>query len=309
MSQLQNHLDDYLALRQALGYKLRTHGPSLKNFVKFVEVSKIASITAEVALAWSMKPANADPKWWAYRLRMVHHFARFVHGRDPETQVPPLDLLPYSQRRKPPHIYSDDQMTRLIAAAATLPSHNDLRGFTYSTLFALLWVSGLRISEALGLNREDVDPVNNFLSIRNTKFGKSRLVPIHPDTCQALQLYAWRRDRTLPLVKSPSFFLTVFGTRPTRTVAEVTFRQICSQIGIRNPSQRKGPRIHDIRHTFAVRTLVDLYKNSHDIDQGVYALAVYMGHIGPSSTYWYLSAVPELMELVRGRLEKKGGSA
>jgi len=307
MSRLQNYLGEYLSLRQALGFKLRTYSSCLKDFVSFAKTTNTTNITTELALTWAMKPATADPKWWAYRLRLIHHFARFVHGRDPATQVPPLDLLPYSQRRKPPHIYSENQLSRIVGAAKTLPSHNGLRGFTYSTLFTLLWVSGLRISEALALNRDDVDPVNDLLTIRNTKYDKSRVVPVHPSTSQALQRYARRRDQIFSRPKVPALFLTVFGTRPTVTVAEITFRQLCCQIGIRTLSQRKGPRIHDIRHTFAVRTLIDLYRNSHDIDQGVYALAVYMGHVGPSSTYWYLSAVPELMELVRDRLARKGG--
>lgn len=307
MNQLQNYLDEYLSLRQALGFKLRTYSSCLKDFVRFAKATNTTSITTELALTWAMKPAAADPQWWSYRLRLVHHFARFVHGRDPATQMPPLDLLPYSQCRKSPHIYSEDQITRILAAAEALPSHNGLRGFTYSTLFTLLWVSGLRICEALALNRDDVDPVNDLLTITNTKYDKSRVVPVHPSTSQALQRYARRRDTIFSRPKVPAFFLAVFGTRPTVAVADMTFRQICCQIGIRNPCQRKGPRIHDIWHTFAVRTLIDLYRNDHDIDQGLHALAVYMGHVGPSSTYWYLSAVPELMELVRDRLDRKGG--
>jgi integrase/recombinase XerD len=307
MNQLQNYLDEYLSLRQALGFKLRTYSPCLNDFVRFAKTTNTSSITTELALSWAMKPTTADPKWWAYRLRLIHHFARFVHGRDPTTQVPPLDLLPYCQHRKPPHIYSEDEMMRIISAAESLPSRNGLRGFTYSTLFTLLWVSGLRISEALALDKGDVDLVSDLLTIRNTKYDKSRLVPVHATTTQALLRYVRRRNQIFSAPKVPAFFLTAFGTRPTVAVAELTFRQLCCQIGIRSPSQRKGPRIHDIRHTFAVRTLIDLYRNNHDIDQGVHALAVYMGHVGPSSTFWYLSAVPELMELVRERLERKGG--
>lgn len=307
MSQLQNYLDEYLSVRQALGFKLRTYSPCLKDFVRFAESTNTTSITTALALSWAMKPATADPKWWAYRLRLIHHFARFVHGRDPTTQVPPVDLLPYCQRRKPPHIYSEDEMTWIIEAAQNLPSHNGLRGLTYSTLFTLLWVSGLRISEALALNKSDVDQVNNLLTIHNTKYDKSRLVPIHTSTTQALQRYGRRRDQVFTRPKVPAFFLTVFGTRPTVAVADITFKHLCCQVGIRSRSQKKGPRIHDIRHTFAVKTLIDLYRNNHDIDQGVHALAVYMGHVGPSSTFWYLSAAPELMRLVRERLERKGG--
>lgn len=307
MNQLQNYLEEYLALRKSLGFKLRTYAPSLKDFVEFARLEGATHITAKLALTWAMKPAMANPKWWAYRLRMVHHFARYVHCRDPKTEVPPVNLLPYSHRRTSPHIYSEDQMNCIIAAAKNLPSNNGLRGWTYSTLFGLLGVSGLRISEALGLNREDVDLEKHLLTIHNTKFGKSRLVPVHPSTSQALRRYADRRNQVFPGASSPSFFLTIFGTRPTTAIADITFRHLCCQVGIRKPSQRKGPRIHDIRHTFAVRSLIDIYRSGGHIDQGVYALSVYLGHVGPSSTYWYFSAIPELMELARLRLERKGG--
>jgi integrase/recombinase XerD len=306
MNKLYNYLDSYLDLRQAMGFKLRTIKTGLRDFVKFADVNGFTTITVELALLWAMKPKNAAPKWWAYRLRMVYKFARFVNGRDPATEIPPLDLLPYHQRRLPPYIYSENQIVRVIEAARSLSSHNGLRCWTYATLFGLIWTTGLRLSEALGLDNHDVDLVTHLLHIRNTKFGKSRLVPLHPSTSKVLKDYIRRRRQVFSKVKSPSFFLTVFGTRPTATIVQMTFRQLCCEVGIRNPSHKKGPRIHDIRHTFAVRTLINLYKNGCDIEQGTHALSVYLGHVGPSSTYWYLSAVPELMEQACRHLERKG---
>lgn len=304
MSELQKYLEEYLALRQALGYKLRTHRSSLKDFVNFASASHAKSITTELALAWAMKPGTADPKWWAYRLRMVHHFALFVRGRDHDSEVPPLKLLPYSQQRPKPYIYSDEEILRLIEAAKALPCRKGIRGMTYFTLFALLWVTGLRISEALDLDRGDVDFNRGMLTIRGSKFDKSRLVPVHASTGKALEHYAYCRDQVFLKPKSPSFFLTTIGTRPTRAIVHLTFKQICFKIGIRSSNSGKGPRIHDMRHSFAVKSLIDIYKANHNIEQRVYALSVYLGHIGPSSTYWYFSAVPELLELA---IERKRG--
>jgi len=305
MSTLRYYLNEYLNLRQALGFKLRTHKSSLLDFVDFSEKKRVKVITPQLALLWAMKPANADPKWWAYRLRMVHHFARYVQSRDPATQVPSPDLLPYCQRRSSPYIYPKDEIVRLMAAAKTLPSQIGLRGWTYYTLFGLIWVTGLRISEALALNIDDVDLDAHLLHIRNTKFGKSRMVPLHPSTSNVLRNYTDLRDQVFCRAKSRSFFVTIYGKRPTSAIVQLTFRQLCRRIGIQPLGTKKGPRIHDIRHTFAVRTLIDLYKNDSNIDQGVHALSVYLGHKGPSSTYWYLSAVPELMELACQRFKKK----
>lgn len=308
MSNLQDYLQGYLELRQALGYKLRTHRSSLQNFVQFALEKKATTITTQLALAWAIKPDGANPKWWAYKLRMVHHFAIYVRSRDHTTEVPPLTLLPYSHRRPTPYIYSEEEISRLIAAAKALPCRKGLRGLTYLTLFSLIWVTGLRISEALALDREDVDCTNQLITIRNAKFGKSRLIPVHVSTSNALTYYARSRDQIFPDVQSPSFFLSTIGNRPTTAIAQLTFRQLSTKIGIRDPNQGKKPRIHDMRHSFAVKSLIDIYKRGNDIEQAVYALSIYMGHVGPSSTYWYFSAVPELLELARNRLEGKRGN-
>lgn len=308
MSNLQDHLKGYLALRQALGYKLRTHRSSLKNFVQFVSAKKATTITTQLALAWAMKPDGANPKWWAYKLRMVHHFALYVRARDHTTEVPPLRLLPYSHQRPTPYIYSEKEISHLIAAAKALPCRKGLRGLTYFTLFSLIWVTGLRISEALALDREDVNRTNQLLTIRNTKFGKSRLIPVHASTSNALTHYARCRDQIFPDAQSPSFFLSTLGNRPTTAIAQLTFRQLCYKNGIRDTNQEKKPRIHDMRHTFAVKSLIGIYKGDNDTEQAVYTLSVYMGHVGPTSTYWYLSAVPELLELASNRLEGKRGN-
>ena len=307
MSDLQMHLENYLSLRQSLGYKLRTHRSALRDFVDYIKTKKAVSITTQLALAWAMKPDTADPKWWAYRLRMVHHFALFVRARDHKCEVPPLKLLHYNYQRPKPYIYSEEEISRLIAAAQALPCRKGIRGLTYSTLFALLWVTGLRISEALALDKDDVDFGNRLLTIRNSKFDKSRLVPVHASTGKALKYYSRHRDHVFLKAQSDSFFLTTLGTRPTCAIAQLTFRQLCFTTGIRNSCCGKGPRIHDMRHSFAVKSLIDIHRANQDVEQRVYALSVYLGHIGPSSTYWYFSAVPELMEIALGSLERKRG--
>ncbi len=239
MSNLKVHLEGYMALRQALGYKLRTHRSSLKNFVQFATEKKASTRTTQLAMAWAMKPDGANPKWWAYKLRMVHHFAVYVQARDHTTEVPPLTLLPYSQQRPKPYIYKEEEISRLIAAANALPCRKGLRGSTYSTLFSLIWVTGLRISEALTLDKEDVNLANQLLTIRNAKFGKSRLIPVHVSTSNALAHYARCRDQIFPDAQSPSFFLSTIGNRPTTAIAQLTFRQLSSKIGIRDTSQGK----------------------------------------------------------------------
>lgn len=305
MSMLESQLEEYLALRKALGFNLRPISAPLRDFVEFTKVKNAKTITTQLAMDWATKPDTATPQGWAYRLRLVHHFALYVRATDPEAEVPPLDLLPYCHRRQSPHIYSEQEMTRILAAARKLPSRSGLRGLTYSTLLGLLWVTGLRISEALTLNKEDVDLTNSLLTIGKAKFGKSRLVPVHPSAGSALELYARRRDQVFIKPKSPSFFVTIFGTRPTYAGIAITFRQICRRIGIRESNQGKGPRIHDMRHSFAVRSLIDIQKRNSNVDQELHALSVYLGHIGPTSTYWYFSAVPELMELACRNLERK----
>jgi len=306
MSKLRRYLKEFLALRQALGFTIRTHDSTLRDFVTFLENQKAAWITSRLAVSWAKRPAHADPNWWAYRLYLARQFARYAMTKDPRTEIPSAELLPYRQRRPAPYIYSEHEIARLVETAKNLPSHNGLRAWTYSTLFGLLWVTGLRISEALSLGRNDVDLHNDILTIRQSKYQKTRLVPIHSSTSKVLRAYARRRDHVFRPRRSESFFVTVFGKRPTHGVVNITFIQLSRQTGLRGPKARTGPRIHDMRHTFAVRTLIELYRNGRDVERGVHALSVYMGHAGPSSTYWYLSAVPQLMQLVCRQLERKG---
>lgn len=306
MSKLRGYLTGFLSLRQALGFTTRTHDSTLRDFVGDLDAQKAAFITSRLAVAWASKPVCANPNWWAYRLYVARQFARYVATEDPRTEIPSADLLPFRHRRPRPYIYTEQEIAQLIEAADNLPSHNGLRALTYSTLFGLLSVTGLRISEALRLDRCDVDLRNDLLIIRQSKYHKARVLPVHPSTSKALSIYVRRRDQVFWPCRSESFFVTVFGKRPTYGVVNATFTELSRQTGLRGPTARTGPRIHDMRHTFAVRTMCKLYGNGRDIERGVYTLSVYLGHAGPSSTYWYLSAVPQLMQLACRRIDGKG---
>lgn len=315
MSALRDALAEYLATRRSLGFKLRDAAGYLNDFVALAEAEGTSHITTELALRWAKQPATAQPAHWAGRLRIVRGFATWRSASDPQTEVPPAGLLPHRYRRQPPHIYSDDEIERLVQTAAQLPSSNGLRASTYSTCFGLLAVTGMRISEALQLDRPDVDLQEGILTIRQTKFGKSRLLPLHPSTRDALDAYAKQRDSILPKLSTPAFFVSDRGTRITQWIARYTFAKVSRQIGLRAPAggQRhgRGPRLHDMRHRFAARTLIDWYRAGVDVEREIPKLATYLGHVHVNDTYWYIEGVPELLQLATERLAGKpaeGGS-
>lgn len=237
---------------------------------------------------------------------MLRRFALWRSASDPRTEVPPEGLLPHRYRRKPPYIYTDDEVDQLVRAAAQLPSPAGLRGLTYSTFFGLVAVTGLRMSEGVALDREDVDLDGGVLTIRRAKFGKSRLVPVHCSTRSALQGYAEQRDRILVRVRPPAFFVAEHGTRITKWSAAYNFAKVSQRTGLRLPVRGRrhgrGPRIHDLRHRFAVRTLIDWYRSGKDVEREMPKLATYLGHVHINDTYWYLEAVPELLQLATERL-------
>ncbi|MCK4488287.1 MAG: tyrosine-type recombinase/integrase, partial [Desulfobacterales bacterium] len=262
--------------------------------------------TTELALRWATQPKDCQPVWQAVRLGMVRRFANYRSAMDPRTEIPAQELLPSRYHRRPPCIYNDDEITSLIKAAQKLRSPIGLRVSTYSTLFGLLAVTGMRISEPIGLNREDVNLTEGILTIRQTKFGKSRLVPIHPSTQEALRQYAILRDQTRPQPKTPGFFVSERGTRLTQCSVRRTFVQLSRQIGLRGPHDSHGPRLHDLRHRFAIRTLVAWYRAGIDIERHMPELSTYLGHRHVTDTYWYISAVPELLRLATLRLTEGG---
>jgi integrase/recombinase XerD len=305
MNRLHEALDAYLALRRGLGTELLRPGRYLRRFVQFLEREGSDVITTELALRWATAPTTARASTWADRLGHVRRFAAWLSTTDPRTEIVPRGLLPARYRRCRPYIYSDDELERIVAEAARLPSPLGLRPETYSTLFGLLAATGLRISEALALNRDDVDLREGILAIRRTKFGKSRFVPVHESTCQALLRYAQRRDSLLPRPGSPAFLLSEQGTRITQSIAQYTFAVVSRAIGLRPPTHGGrhgvGPRLHDMRHRLAAATLIRWYREGRDVERELPKLSTYLGHVHVADTYWYIEAVPELLRLATDR--------
>jgi integrase/recombinase XerD len=298
-------IEDYLALRRGLGFKLRSAGLALLDFAAFLDREQVPHITNELALRWAMLPRECQPALWAARLRYVRGFARHRRSADPRTEIPPDTLLPFRPGRARPYLYSDQEIQRLLVAATALPSVSGLRGATYHCLFGLLTVTGLRISEAIALEPRDVDLQHGVLTIRGAKFGKSRLVPLHLSSQRVLARYARRRDRHLGLSHPPRFLVNDHGRSLESSNVRRVFYRLSRQIGLRGPTDRHGPRLHDFRHRFAVRTLMRWYRSGQDAERRLPVLSTYLGHAHIADTYWYLSAHPQLMGLAKRRLEKR----
>ncbi len=306
MSELRKSLEEYLAVRRSLGFRLTLLARHLRNFVDFAEGQGASYITTELALRWAQLPTRAQPATWAGRLAFVRRFAAWRSATDPRTQVPPEGLLPHRYRRTRPYIYSDDEIGRIVLTAGELASPKGLRARTYSTIFGLLAVTGMRVSEALSLDRKDVDLEAAILTLRRTKFGKTRLVPVHPSTRDALRAYGHERDQIVRVSFTAGFFVSELGTRITGCMARYTFAKVSREIGLRAPVKDRrhghGPRLHDMRHRFAVRTLIDWYRAGLDVEREIPKLATYLGHLHVHDTYWYLEGVPELLALATERL-------
>jgi integrase/recombinase XerD len=304
MSALTKAVHDYLALRRSLGFKLHDAGVALLDFASFMEGQQARSITAELALAWAEQPSSALPAHWARRLSYVRCFARHHLANDPNTEVPPPGLLPYRPARAQPYLYSAHEIQRLIEQALQLP-HHGLRPWTYHTLLGLLSVTGMRVGEALRLKCGDVDLDNGVLTVRGTKFGKSRLVPIHASTREVLVRYRERRANHLGGREAAHFFISGTGHQLDGGDVRRTFYELSRQIGLRGPQDSHGPRLHDLRHRFAVETLLGWYRSGEDAQRLLPVLSTYLGHVHVSDTYWYLSAHPQLMRLAVDRMERR----
>ena len=304
MNTLRQAVDDYLALRQAMGFKLHEESRLLPRFINYLESQGEVFITTDMAVRWATQCPAAQPAEWAKRLRFVRIFARYRSTTDPRTEIPPMGLLPYSARRAEPYIYNDDEINRLLQAAGQLYSPTGLRARTYETALGLLAVTGMRIGELVKLDNEDVDLAHGQLTIRDAKFGQSRWLPLHPTTQQALQWYVQQRDQQYPSPRSCGFFVSEQGVRLTSCTVRATFVQLSRQIGLRGPTDSHGPRLHDFRHRFAVQTLLRWYQEGADVEQHLPELSTYLGHVKVSDTYWYLSATPELLQLALQRSEQ-----
>lgn len=304
-SNLAQAADQYLAMRRSLGYKLERQGRLLLEFVGYLDDIGAETITVEVAVAWATQPVGADPIWWQRRLSVVRCFARHLTALDPACQVPPTDLLPAGRGRKTPYLYSHAEIAAVVHAAGLLAV--PLQAATYQALISLLAVSGMRVGEAVGLDRAEVDLDAGLLSVLNGKHDKARQVPLHPSTVAMLGGYSTRRDRLCSTPATRAFFVSVSGTRLRVGGVDRVFTQLLAMAGIRTPPGRRRPRVHDLRHSFAVATLLDWYRDGVDVQARLPVLSTFLGHVAPASTWWYLHAAPELLALAAQRLETNAG--
>jgi integrase len=307
MSPLPQALAEYLAVRRALGYKLDKPEKLLAQFLAYVDERGETHLRTATMVAWATLPEGADRSWSSYRLSVVRGFASHMHAIDPTTEVPPADLLPWRRCRATPYLYTDDEVGAVMTAAATLRTPH--RVATYRTLIGILAATGMRVGEALALDRSDLDGTQHVLTIRTTKFGKSRELPVHPSTVDALHQYLRRRDRPRSAVRTAALLVSTAGTRLLYSNVQWTFHRLVRRAGLTSRSAGCRPRIHDLRHRYAVCTMLDSYQQDHDIEARLCLLSTYLGHVDPSYTYWYLSAAPELLQLAGNRLERHLGGA
>lgn len=307
MTTIGQSIQDYLALRRNLGFKLRDAGRYLAKFAAFLEARSALHITVSLALEWAQQSPSAQPATCAQRLGYVRGFAQHHVASDPQTEIPPSGLLPFRPCRAQPYLYTDEDITGLLQCALELPTAGGLRPWTYHCLLGLLSVTGLRIGEAIRLKAEDVDLQEGTLTIRGTKFGKSRLVTIHQSTGEVLEQYRARRETFLAGRTASTFFITKRGNHLDIGDIHRTFYQLSRRLGLRGATASHGPRLHDFRHRFALETLLRWYRSGEDVERRMPVLSTYLGHVHVADTYWYLSACPELMGLAVGRLEQRWG--
>ena len=305
MMSLREGAEEYLALRRPLGFKLKRPGRFIREFVDWLERNGKSRITTRLALAWATQPQHLQRAEWAARLSGVRGFARYWSTIDGASEVPPDGLLPFRAERATPYLYSDTEIEQLLQAARCMPAQFKLQPFTYYCLLGVVAVAGLRISEVLNLRSCDIDWAEGLLIIRSSKFGKSRLVPLHPTAKAILAEYAGQRDRFFSYHPEAVFFPSKTGARLDAGQVRRVFYRLSRQIGIRGALASRGPRLHDLRHRFAVETLLRWYRTGEDVRRRVPILSTYLGHSHVTDTYWYLSSTPELMAAAGERLDQR----
>jgi integrase/recombinase XerD len=305
-SALRDAAEEYLRMRRDLGYKLAVQGHHLRNFVSYLEATDAPTVTIERAVAWATS-AGTDATYWGDRVSVARQFARHLQLTDAACEVPPARLLPVRRRRAIPYLYEPEEITALMQAAGKLkrPPHPA----TCQTLIGLLAVTGMRAGEALALDRDDVDTRHGLLRIIDSKFGKSREVAVDASVIDALDAYGRLRDRRFPRPRTEAFFVSTAGTRLFLSCVDRTFAKLVATVGLKARSPGCRPRLHDFRHSFAVRTLLDWHAAGVDVHARLPTLSTYLGHVSPATTYYYLSAAPELLALVAKRLEPTEGAA
>lgn len=303
---LRARVRQYLRERRHLGFELRSMGYALRSFASYAENRR--PLTVELMTEWARRDraGSSDPRTWARRLKLLRPFLRWLQQFEPRTEVPADAVFGRIGGRTAPHIYTEQEIAELLAAARHIVPCG-LRGATYEALFGLLASTGLRVSEAVRLLDSDVDLKDGILTVRRTKFAKSRQVPMHPSTAQALRRYRRLRDPQTEVTEDQPFFVGWRGRRRGQMLSgrqvDRVFEQLRTQLGWKNRGTHHAPRVHDLRHTFVVRRMLAWYADGTDVDQAMLGLSTYVGHGMVTNTYWYLSAVPELLELAAQRFE------
>jgi integrase/recombinase XerD len=302
MTTIRGHAEAYLAMRRGLGFKLTTFGQRLMSFVDHLERHDLSRLSTQAAVAWATStPRSHDEVHWSRRLMVVRVFARHLAVLDPATEIPPADILPHHYRRVTPHLYTPEQIAALMTAAGRL--NPPLLAANWRTLIGLLAVTGLRTGEACRLDHDDVDLSQGLLTVRDSKFGKSRQVPIHPTTITALRDYARIRNRHCPAPTTAGFLASTRGTRLDEHNLSKTFTRLVETVSIPVTPGCRRPRLHDLRHSFATTSLLDWYHQGVDVQARIPLLSTYLGHVDPKSTYWYLTGTPQLLALAAARLD------
>lgn len=301
-------VQEYLSLRRSLGFKLISTEYVLRWFLAFMEDEHETHIKTETVLRWVHASKAVAPPQRGPRFAIVRKFAQYAHALDPEHEVPPYRLLSPRPGRANPHIYSQGEILRLLEACLAIQSSKGLCRYTCYTIFGLLAVTGMRISEATSLAHDDVDLSGGIITIRKGKFNKTRRIPVHDSTIAALGEYVRHKDQIYPNSQSSAFFLSDSGAPLTSAVLRPMFLSLSRRIGFRKPTDHNGPRIHDFRHTFAVKTVMKWYRVGANVERNMPILSTYLGHVKPSDTYWYLSSIPELVGLAAARMEAYRGA-
>lgn len=303
-AELRASVEEYLELRHAMGYRLHAHGRLLPAFVDYLTARHAEAITVEHALAWACLPQGTHPRWHATRLAAVRALAAHVHARDPQrAELIPTRLLPVHVHRVVPHLYTGEQIAALLEAAHQL--RPAVRAHTMVAVISLMTAVGLRIGEALGLDTTDLDLQASTITVTG-KYAKKRRLPVHPGTISALTEYLGVSRHLVGAPVDDALFVTCNATRPKANNVQSAFRSLTRTCGLLPAPGTRAPRLHDLRHTFAVNTLLDAHRDGINVDTRIAALATYLGHVNPMSTYWYLSASPDLLNLVNDRVQAAG---
>jgi integrase len=303
-------VESYLACRRQAGFALQIEGEQLQRFARFADAAgHRGPMTVRLAVQWASASRRQTPLTAARRIEVLQSFARYCQQFEPTTQIPSRHLFGPAHRRLTPHIYTDGELRALMRATADLCPPGGLRGACCATIFGLMAATGLRISEATGLKRSDVDLEKRRLHVRHSKFGKSRWVMLHPTAARALQHYARQRDRDPLTHRTDSFFVFDYGRPALAGSVRYAFRLLRRRLKWRSRGGHPAPRIHDLRHFFICRRLEQWYAQGLDIERNILSLSTYVGHVKVTDTYWYVTATPQLLAIAAHRFERSRGGA